>query len=188
MQPTRKLLFAASLVLFLILAAFVFLKEWSRVVYFEPTAWTTPHKGDCAVVLTGGAGRVREGFDLLSQGRVKKLIVAGVNPRSELREIFPEWPFYGSISSDDVILEKRSGTTYGNAQQTLPLVEALGCRSIVLITSTLHMHRAFELFRAVFPSEISIEPRAVVSGSLKPSIFDAGLEVIKSLFYSSWAY
>jgi uncharacterized SAM-binding protein YcdF (DUF218 family) len=154
----------------------------------EPTSWFKDQKGDCAVVLTGGPSRVREGFDLLTQGRVRKLIISGVFPGAELREIFPEWPFYGPISEEDVVLEKRSGTTFGNARQSLPLVEALKCRNVILVTSRLHMYRSERIFRSVFPPEIHIEPRAIIAGKYRPSWLDLGMETLKSLFYSIWAY
>jgi len=165
-----------------------FSEELERVTQTPATAWTESHQGDCGIVLTGGPARVREGFDLLSQERVRKLIIAGVNPKSELREIFPELPFYGPLNPEDVILEKRSGTTYGNAQQALPLVEALGCKSVVLITSRLHMYRAHRIFMTVFPSEIVIFCLAIVAGSYQSTFVDQGLEAIKSMFYSIWAY
>lgn len=167
---------------------YLFWQESQKVLSTEPTAWFQEQTGDCAVVLTGGPSRVREGFDLLAQGRIRKLIISGVFPGAELREIFPEWPFYGPISEEDVVLEKRSGSTFGNARQSLPLVEALKCRNIILVTSRLHMYRSERIFKSVFPSEIEIIPRAIVAGSLKPSFIDLSLESFKSLFYAIWAY
>jgi uncharacterized SAM-binding protein YcdF (DUF218 family) len=181
------------LFLFVTIAIASFLSGWYlnerlKILAEPPTAWTTDTRADCAVVLTGGPARIRSGFDLLAQGRVRKVIISGVYPGAELREIFPQWPFYGAISEDDVALEKRSSTTYGNAQQSLPLVEALRCRDIVLVTSRLHIYRAMRIFRTVFPHEIKIYPRAIVAGRLDPSPGELFLETIKSLFYSVWAY
>ena len=161
----------------------------SRLLLAQPaSAWEEDHKADCAVVLIGGAGRVREGFDLLAQKNVKKLIISGVYPHATLKEIFPQWIYYGALDERDVILEKRSGTTYGNAQQSLPLVEALHCRDIILVTSKLHMYRSQKIFSAVFPEGFSIYPRSIVQGSYQPETGELTVEVIKSLFYSLWAY
>ncbi len=165
-----------------------YLRERQKILDSPATAWTTDTHADCAVVLTGGPARIRSGFDLLAQGRVRKLIISGVYPGAELREIFPQWPFYGAISEDDVALERRSSTTYGNAQQSLPLVEALRCRDIVLVTSRVHIYRSLRIFRTVFPHEIKIYPRAIVAGRLEPYPGELFLETIKSLFYSLWAY
>lgn len=174
----------------LILATFGGLLRYEiSLIRREPiSAWMDDHKADCAVVLTGGPGRVREGFDLLAQGQVRKLIISGVHPRATLREIFPQWPFYGGLHEEDVVLERRSGTTYGNAQQTLPLVEAMHCRSLVLITSQVHMRRAFKTFRQVYPSEFTLLTRSVSSGFVPARRWDVAVEAMKSLFYSLWAY
>lgn len=160
-----------------------------RAVTSEPVlSWTQNQVADCAVVLTGGAGRVREGFDLLSNQNVKKLIISGVNPRSRLREIIPVWSFYGNLREDDVVLERRSETTYGNALQSLPIVEALRCRDIILVTSRSHMYRSFKTFRGSFPENIEIFKHPVVSGRYDVGSLESLIEAFKSLFYSLWAY
>lgn len=173
----------------LVVLALVRLKvEYGLVTSTPPTSWTDEIQADCAVVLTGGAGRVKEGVDLLYRGAVKKLIVSGVHPKAVWREILPQAVFYGDLREEDVVLEKRSTTTYGNAIQSLPLVEALHCRSVALVTSTLHMHRAYQTFRGVFPQDFPILIHATVGGSLRPPLDYALAETIKSVFYSLWAY
>lgn len=166
----------------------MYISEIHEIEAWPITAWSEDHRADCAIVVTGGAGRVREGFDLLAQGQVRKLIVSGVHPKASLREIFPQWPYYGDLQLDDVVLERRSGSTYGNAQQSLPLVEALRCRSVVLITSHLHMKRAYRTFRAIFPPEVVILDRSISSGAIPPDRWDLWVEAGKSIFYSIWAY
>lgn len=175
-------------ILFFFSLGFIFSRELNMLRSEPVNSWVVDQKADCAVVLTGGQGRVREGFDLLAQKQVNKLIISGVNPKAGLLDIFPQWPYYGDLSEKDVVLERRSTTTFGNAQQSLPIVEALRCRSVLLISSRLHMRRAYNTFRAIFPSDITIEPRAVVSGSFEPRTSQLWVEVIKSLFYSIWAY
>jgi uncharacterized SAM-binding protein YcdF (DUF218 family) len=187
-SPNVKWIAPGLLLLALLVFAYFFHRE-EKLILAEPiSAWTEDHRADCAVVLTGGPGRVREGFDLLAQGQVHKLIISGVHPRATLREIFPQWPFYGGLRVEDVVLERRSTTTYGNAVQSLPLVEAMRCRSVVLVTSHLHMPRAFRTFRQAFPDEILILTRAVSSGAVPPRSADVTVEALKSMFYSLWAY
>ena len=153
-----------------------------------PTSWVEDHPADCAIVLTGGPGRVSEGFALLAQKQVRKLIISGVFPQAQLREIFPQWPYYGQLREKDVVLEKRSRTTYGNAQQSLPLVEALHCRDLVLITTTLHMPRAIKTFRAAYPKDFPIYQRSILRSSYRPSLRNVSIEVVKSMFYDLWFY
>lgn len=180
---------AAGVALVTLVSMCLWFRRELKAIENEPvSAWFEDHKADCAVVLTGGPGRVKEGFDLLAQGQVHKLIISGVHPRATLRDIFPQWPYYGGLRVEDVVLERRSATTYGNAQQTLPLVEALRCRSLVLVTSHLHMRRAYKTFRRIFPSETLILTRAVSSGAVPARLSDASFETLKSLFYSVWAY
>ncbi len=166
----------------------IFFKELRKISNQPIQSWTEEVSADCGVVLTGGANRVKEGFDLLSRGQIKKLILSGVYANAQLREIFPQWPFYGEVREKDVILDRRSGTTYGNAQQTLPIVEAIGCRDLVLVTSNSHMYRAQKTFKAIYPTTIPIYPLAVVASRAESTWYELSTEVLKSMFYSLWAY
>ncbi len=180
-----------ALVNILVLAGLLsirFKMEYNAVTSTPPTSWVSEVQADCAIVVTGGVGRVREGVDLLYRGAVKKLIVSGVHPKVEWREVLPQWSYYGGLREEDLILERRSTTTYGNAVQSLLLVEALHCRSVALVTSTLHMYRALRTFRGVFPPDFPIFAHAMVGGDLRPDLVMASGEAIKSLFYSFWAY
>jgi uncharacterized SAM-binding protein YcdF (DUF218 family) len=165
-----------------------FYAEYKNILQEPVQSWMQNQTADCAVVLTGGAGRVREGFDLLSRQNVKKLIISGVYSNARLREIFPLWPLYGNLNENDVVLEKRSETTYGNAQQSLAIVEALKCRDVLLVTSRLHMHRAYQTFRSAYPENIYLQKHSVVSGRYETSVWENSVEATKSLFYSLWAY
>lgn len=162
--------------------------EYSKIRVEPLLSWTQTQTADCAVVLTGGTGRVREGFDLLANGYVKKLIISGVYTNARLREIMPVWTFYGALNENDVVLDRRSETTYGNAQQSLPLVEALRCRDILLVTSKTHMYRAFHTFRSSYPEGIQIHKYAIYGGRSEMASGEIFLESLKSLFYSIWAY
>lgn len=151
----------------------------------EPiNVWSQIIEADCAVVLTGAPGRIREGFELLQQKRIKKLIVSGVFKEATYTEVFPYWPFYNEINPDDVILEKRSQTTFGNAHQSVVLVESLKCQDVILVTSQLHMARAYSIFRDVFPNTIEIKKLTLANSRSEQSFFNFSLELVKSLFYT----
>jgi uncharacterized SAM-binding protein YcdF (DUF218 family) len=173
-----------------ILAIFAveFLPEYEKVSATPATAWLEDRSADCGVVLTGGAGRTREGLDLLSRHQISKLIISGVHPSAQFEDIFPQWPFYSNVDKKDVILERRSTTTYGNAHQSLALIEALDCQSVVLITSRLHMRRALKTFEAETTHRIHVFPHAIVSNDYNPDWTEIALETLKSIFYSAWAY
>ncbi|MGZ6469820.1 MAG: YdcF family protein [Bdellovibrio sp.] len=162
--------------------------EYQKVQSETVVSWQKTLTADCAVVLTGGPGRVREGFDLLANQKIKKLVISGVYSNARMREIMPVWSFYGNLSENDVVLDRRSETTFGNAQQSLPIVEALKCRDILLITSRLHMYRAYNTFRETYPENIYIRKYSIIGGRYESSILEKGFEALKSLFYSLWAY
>ncbi len=187
-KPSKKsYIYWVGAFVFGIIAYFIF-DEYHLIKSTTISSWTESSEADCGVVLTGGQGRIQEGISLLQQKRIKKLIISGVNPLSSLREIFPALPFYGEVEEKDIVLEKRSKTTYGNAQQSAPIIEALDCKSIVLITSKNHMRRAKQVFIAILPSEITTKQRSVFSYPTDESLEDFYLEVLKSLFYRIWAY
>lgn len=170
---------------------FLALQSWTHyktIQTYPVTSWLEDHQADCAVVLTGGPNRIGDSLEQLYLKRVKKVIIAGVNPNTHLRDIFPEQPFFGDLDPDDIILEKRSLTTYGNAQQALPLVEALNCKDVVLITSRLHMFRAYETFRNHFPKDLPLYQRSTVGRQFRPTGSQLFTEVLKTVFYDFWFF
>lgn len=143
---------------------------------------------DCGVVFTGGSGRIREGLAWLARGSLKKLILSGVHPEASLRDIVASLPFYGINSNQDIILERRSSTTYGNAQQAWPLIEALNCQSVLLITSGTHMYRAQRSFLAAQSGLAQVGFLPLLTPPAESGWDDFTTEVVKSVFYSLWAY
>lgn len=170
------------------LAGGLFLSELRKIQAEPITAWTEELGADCAVVLTGGAGRVREGFALLKREQVRTLIISGVHPAATLMDLVSPWEWVWGLPEEKIVLEKNARTTYGNAQQSLPLVEALRCRDVLVVTSQAHMYRSFRTFVAVFPREIQLRKFTIPSSRGEASILGLTTEVLKSLFYSIWAY
>lgn len=187
-KPTLKYWIFLAGLLFLVGIGFRYWRERQLIRSEFLSGLETQQSADCGVVLTGSAGRIREGFDLIEQGRIHKLIISGVNEKTTLKDLLPLWPYYPKVTDSTVFLEKRSETTYGNALQSLPVVQALQCRDVMLITSELHMYRAFQVFRPVYPENFFIYKHAVLSPRGRYSVLDEVVEVVKSLFYRPWAY
>jgi len=172
-----------------IVGIFYFYFYETRLLLQTPIdAWENDSSADCAVVLTGGPGRVKEGLDLLIRRQVQRVIIAGVNPQVGLKDLYPQLALYPQLNERDLVLERRSETTYGNAQQSLPIVEALQCRSILLVTSYLHMNRAHKTFTSTYPPEIKVLPYSVAGSDFPPHNGDLFMEVLKTWFYALWAY
>lgn len=181
-----KFLIAFCFVFFILYS--LFSREYNLVTKHPINSWTDDVTADCAVALTGGPKRLSEGLDLLYTKAIRKLIVSGVYNQAYLMDIFPQWPLLSGISEKDLILEKRSLTTYGNAVHSLSLVQALQCHDILLVTSHLHMYRALKTFQAQYPEHINIIPYATVGTGVRSGFIETWLEVSKSLFYRFWAY
>lgn len=186
--PTHKFIFLVFSFIFIYFIGRFYKEEIDKIIYPTIDAWEIEPTADCALVLTGGPGRLKEGLDLMIRGQVHKLIISGVNPQVSVRDLFPQIVLFPNIQEKDIILEKRSETTFGNAQQSLPLVEAMQCKTVLLVTSYLHIYRAFETFKATFPSDITIIPYSVGGNQMPPLWTEIFVESSKSLFYSLWAY
>lgn len=170
------------------LTGLLFFRFYYLIKSEEMSSWIRDTEADCALVLTGGPNRVREGFALLSRKQVQRLIISGVNPTTELRDLMNPWDLLWGPELDKITLEKRSTTTYGNAQQTLPIVEGLGCRRVALITSQLHMYRAYQTLRAAFPANIDLIKHAVPPGAGDVNAWELFTELSKAVFYAVWAF
>lgn len=138
---------------------------------------------DCGVVLTGSAGRLREAFEILAIKKVKRLIVSGVYRDARLDQLFPQLKSNLTVSVDDIILEKRSESTYGNAVQSSVVAEALHCKDIMLMTSQLHMPRSYKIFRRVFPENFVIYKAPLKPARTEVTFLDVLVESIKSGVY-----
>lgn len=187
-SPKRHALRWSLGILLFTLLAWRFANEY-RVIDDTPIdSWVRDQRADCVVVLTGGNGRVKEGMDLLARKAARKLIVSGVNPQADWREIFPNWPYYQDVQESDIVLERKSRTTFGNAQQTLAVAEALACRDLLVVTSRYHLHRALRTFRAEFDDRMPVDGRAIPGSSGDVQSWEIATEAAKSLFYGLWAY
>lgn len=169
----------------LVLSGFlgIFFSKLKSIHSAPITSWAETHAADCGIVLTGGAGRVREGFALLSRQQIKKLVITGVHPDTELEDLMPFWPVMNNFSDRDVVLERISRTTYGNAQQSLAIAEALSCRDVILITSASHMLRSYQTFRRSFPAAMAIYQHAIPNSRSENDWTEMCGESLKSLFY-----
>ena len=162
----------------------IFYNQYKSIKNVPVNLWSDLPDADCGVVLTGAAGRIREGFELLQQKKIKWLIISGVYKETTYKEIFPYWIYYPEVDSRNVILEKRSQTTLGNAHQSLALVETLRCQDILLITSQLHMSRAQKVFNSIYPKEIMIKSVVLPNSKNEQGLVYLIIEIIKSFFYT----
>jgi len=127
-----------------------------------------PAVSDTAVVLGGlsdggnadpehldfnsAAERLTEAVQLWREGRVKTILItsgSGTLSRPEAREApgLARWARQAGVPEEALIVESASRNTRENAVFSLPLLEARGLESAVLITSAVHMPRSEAIFR-----------------------------------------
>ncbi len=129
------------------------------------------------VVLTGGSGRIDEGFELLSKGRGQRLLISGVNQTLDFETIMRD------IGQDQVLkdccvdAENLSTNTVSNAREAIVWAKEHGYKSLILVTSDYHMPRTLEIFKGV-AGDIEIIPHPVKS---EISPFGLALEYNKYL-------
>ena len=132
-----------------------------------PTAIAEPERAtDAIVVLTGGSGRLKAGFDLLAQGKGKKLFVSGVYHGVEVDELLRLARVAPKPLECCVALGYAADSTYGNAVETARWMAAEGYKSLRLVTSAYHMPRSLLEFRRAMPG-IEIVPNPVFAERVK---------------------
>ena len=130
----------------------------------NPAPANTPAT-DAAVVLTGGAGRFEHAMDVLRAGKVKRLLVSGVDPSVTKPDLARRSPGARSWLACCVDLGSESVDTRSNAEEAGRWMAKHHYSSVRLITSDWHMRRArYEFDRAlghkykIVPDAIRTEP------------------------------
>lgn len=138
------------------LGAFILLITW--VVGFAlfirqgmAAPQTTSVRGDGAVVLTGGENRVTTAVDILSQGRVTRLLISGANPDVDLDAVREAAGATSAIFDCCVDVGQDAANTLGNAAETAAWVSTHDFDRIIVVTSDYHMPRALIELKAVLP-------------------------------------
>lgn len=183
----------ANLFLLLILFGLGILagRFWHDVQQIEQQSvqsWMVLPDADCAVVLTGGRGRIRAALHLLRKGQIRHLIISGVHPDAELVDLVTWQDEMMYQPSEQITLERQSQTTFGNAQHSWPLLEALRCESFYLMTSQVHMYRALKTFEGQRTFGALLIPRSTPAPGSERTPFAIIVEGVKTLFYSLWAF
>ncbi len=106
---------------------------------------------DAVVVLTGSAGRLRVGIDLLAGKRAKKLFVSGVYRGVDVQQILRLVRRPGNEFDCCLVLGHAADDTRGNAEETARWMRAEKFTSLRLVTSNYHMRRSLLEFRRAMP-------------------------------------
>lgn len=150
----RRALIVMLVGLFMWAIGFFWFVEQIPLTVAEPIGDT-----EAIVVLTGGAGRLRTGLELLAQGRGKKLFISGVYRGVEVAEILRALSQSPGELECCVVLGHDAVDTRSNANETAQWVAAEGISSLRLVTANYHMPRSrVEFRRAMATVELISHP------------------------------
>lgn len=115
---------------------------------------------DAIVVLTGSPGRLERGFALLDQGRAQAVLISGVPRDARPQDYAARYGVDPALFPSKIALGQESVDTRTNAEEVARWLQRRRYQSIRLVTSDLHMHRAYyEIGRRV--GDVSIVTDAV---------------------------
>lgn len=125
----------------LLVHLFFFTRQFFRTTSVD---LQTVDKIELVVVLTGGRGRLREGVELLRQGKGERLLISGMQPGTSLEDVFLAnqlGPLEPKLR-EQIVPGMASASTYENAREVREVIERYNPRSVLLITSNYHLPRA----------------------------------------------
>ena len=97
---------------------------------------------DGIVALTGGASRLDDAMDLLASGSGRRLLISGVDPRTNSTDLMRRVPDHRRWFDCCIDLDYSAINTIGNAVETRRWALDHGFHSLVVVTSSYHMPRA----------------------------------------------
>ncbi len=97
---------------------------------------------DGVVVLTGSAGRIAAGLEVLKAGRAKRMLVSGVNPELSTRALRSAIPVEEALFRCCIDLGRAARNTAGNAEEAIRWAREHRHRSLAIVTADWHMRRS----------------------------------------------
>ncbi len=152
---------AAGFALVLWLAGLIWFAEGIPKAVADPDSQT-----DAAAVLTGSAGRLRTGVDLLARNQVKKVFVSGVYHGVDVQQILRLVRRRGPEFDCCLVLGHTADDTRGNAMETARWMALEKFTSLRLVTSSYHMRRSLLEFRRAMPG-VRIVPHPTFQAEFK---------------------
>lgn len=123
-------------------------------VYSIPT---DPRPAEGIVVLTGSAGRISAGLELLKMQPDATMLITGVGDDTAKEELAQAFAGDAALFDCCIELDRRAKDTVGNAEETARWVTRNGLNSLVVVTAAYHMPRSMvEMRRAM--DTVRLEP------------------------------
>ena len=143
-----------------------------------------PRPADAIFVVTGGEGRIQEGYRAWSSGAGRELFILGAGRNVPVSRILPAALSLPPESLSRIHVEGWSENTLENAFSAKSAVGEGKFTSTILVTSDYHVPRAYLAFRKVLPGDVSLHViRVRAEGG--PG---AGWRWVRRHFIEGWKY
>lgn len=147
-----------------------------------------------APAYNGNVERLLVSFDLLRREEAAFVVISGSSPTAhpetvEAKVLADQLAGWG-IARERIVLEDRSFNTRENALFTMAIVKERGWKSLLVVTSAMHMKRAMGCFRAIgaqadaLPVDYRAYDPSVFAASFQPRVeyLSRSTEVLRELF------
>lgn len=101
---------------------------------------------DAAIVMGGGDERIAAAGEVVRQGRARYVLYSGAVSAWDARHARKRLRAAG-VPDESIVIDDRSRNTRENAVESSRIVAARGWRSLLLVTSAVHVERALGCFR-----------------------------------------
>ncbi len=161
-RPGRRRLWRTILALFLLFAPPIVPHLLALRVPAPPS-----RPADVVFVLTGGAGRIKEGYKVWLSGAGKDFWILGAGRNVKPEQLLPGPDALPPDAHSRIRVEGWSENTLENAFSGKTIVSERGYVSVILVTSDYHIPRAHLAFRKILPPEVglSVHPVPAESGT-----------------------
>ncbi len=126
---------------------------------------------EAVVVLTGGAGRIDRGIQVLRDGWARQLFVSGVDHEVKPHEFAVQYKVRSAVMACCVTLGFEATDTRSNATEVAAWLRGQGIHSVRLVTSDWHMRRAEMELRRVAPRGVEVVEDAVATRPTRRTLF-----------------
>ncbi|KQN26732.1 hypothetical protein ASE86_00085 [Sphingomonas sp. Leaf33] len=120
-------------------------------------------KTDAIVVLTGGAGRVARGLELMEAGAAKRMLISGADTTVRPNELAHEYRVPRRLFACCIDLGYEAVDTRSNAEETATWLAEHGYTSVRLVTTEWHMPRAHMELAHAMTTDVTVIGDAIPS-------------------------
>jgi uncharacterized SAM-binding protein YcdF (DUF218 family) len=137
---------------------------WFALFLPQPAALTAT---DGVVVLTGGAGRITRGLEVLEKSKARRMLISGVDLDVKPGELAAQYKRPVALFTCCIDLGFRALDTRSNGLETARWVTRHKVKSLRLVTHDWHMRRARLELNLALPNGVTVINDAVPT---KPSL------------------